>query len=186
MIIIEFKSYKGGDGKSTGAYAFSKVLKNAELVDLDHQKTITRAAELTKSKMPVEAHVAKGKYLIFDTPPYRQDNGLDVSEKADYIIIPAKATYNSLLSMEELYNDLVKKKLLKKAWLFFNEVRKPVDTTHKEVIDLFKQNFKGLKIAETCWSNLKSFKEILRKPLDKKAWEQVNQLIEELKIIKRV
>lgn len=183
MIIIEFKSYKGGEGKSTAAYAFKKVLNDAQLVDLDYQKTITRAAEITDDDMPVNPEEATGKYLIFDTPPYRQDIGLQVSEKANFIIIPAKATYNSLLSLESLYKELVKKKLIKKTWLFFNEVRKPVDNTHKEVVSLFARNYPAIKIAKTQWSNLKGFKEILLKPLQGESLKQVKELLKEIEIL---
>jgi len=182
MITIEFKSYKGGDGKSTAAFAFWQVLENSDLVDLDLQKTLTRACELTGKKRPINPEEARGDYLIFDTPPYRQAHGLDVSRKVDFIIVPAKSTYNSLLSFESLYGDLKKNYLLKKTWLFFNEVRKPIDKTHQEVADLFAKNFKGLQIAKTVWSNLKGFKEILLKGVEGKAKNQVKDLISELKI----
>ncbi len=183
MIIIEVKSYKGGEGKSTAVYAFYKALESAQIVDLDYQKTITRAAELTNSEAPVKEEEARGKYLIFDTPPYRQDIGLHISQKADYIIIPAKATYNSLLSLESLYGELLKKQLIKKSWLFFNEVRRPVDNTHKEVTALFRKNYPGLNFARTEWSTLKAFKEILLNPIHGKALEQTKKLLKEIQIL---
>ncbi len=180
MIKILIRSSKGGTGKSTLTEAIRQVLE-ADVIDMDHQKTLTMASQLTNSYTPISSeNEATGKYLIYDTPPYNDEGLISLMENMDLIIIPSKIGYPDLLALHPTYEAVKKVKKIKNTILLFNDVRKPLTNEKKEIIDCFKETFPELKIAKTQLSRLDGFASIFRKPLEGKALEQTKFLLKEI------
>ena len=177
---ILIRSSKGGTGKSTLTESIRQVLE-ADVIDMDHQKTITMASQLTNSYTPLDnENEAKGKYLIYDTPPYNDEGILSLIENMDIIIIPSKIGYPDLLALHPTYEGVKKANKINNAILLFNDVRKPLTNEKKEIIDCFKETFPELKIAQTQISRLDSFASVFRKPLEDKALEQIQSFLKEI------
>lgn len=178
---IVISNSKGGSGKSTLAICLADVL-NGDLIDFDNQGTLTHAAKFTKRHAPLQdASKATKKHIIYDTPPYNAAQFLGVFESCDLILMPTKVSVPDLLATTAIINLLTKKKLLDKATLVFNEVRKPHNKTYKEVMQLFNQNY-TIKKANTELSNLIAYRRVFTEALPGKARNEVLQLTKELGI----
>ncbi len=69
--------------------------------------------------------------------------------------------------------------MLDKTILVFNEVRKPINNTHKEIVDLFKHSYPLIKIGNTQLSSLLGFNRVLAEPLSGKSLDQIKNFIKE-------
>ena len=189
MIKIGVIIGKGGAGKSTIVKAIEKRFKergsSVQIVDLDPQKTLTTIARIAGDDLPVEPRQATADIIIYDTPPYHDERMRSLISDLDHIIIPTKAGYPDLASATGIYKDLKARNAFKKAIILINEVRKPVDSTHKEIRDLLKKNYPRVKLANTELSNLKGFKNIFlnHKGSDyKKAMAQIDDFLKEINL----
>ena len=173
---------KGGSGKTTLTLGLADVLDDVKIVDLDPQKTITEGAKETGRHLPVSASNATGQHTIFDTPPYNSGELASLFPIVDLILIPAKLSWNDLLSTRSVIEVLKKNKVTKKAWLVFNEVRRPDTKTQAQARAHFKSNFPHLRIANTELGFLSAFRRLLLEPAKGKAVVQLKALIQELGI----
>lgn len=181
MPTIVVANPKGGCGKSTIARSLADVL-NADIVDLDHQKTLTLSARIAGRKLPVSMHDITARYVVYDTPPYHDETFKSLFQSADVIVIPVKSGYADLLATKSVYDDLKSLKMIDKAIIVFNEVRKPINKTHQEVVRDFRENYPLIRVANTQLSNLLGFKRVLAEELFGLACEQMHAFLKELNI----
>lgn len=173
---------KGGSGKSTLVLSLTDVLKDVQIVDCDSQGTITVGAKLTGRNKPIKAEEATAKYIIYDTPPYHNEDLRSLFKTADLVLVPVKLGYADLLATKAVVDDLRGLDIASKVIIIFNEVRKPYTNTYKEVSRLFKKNYKDVRIAKAELSNLLAYRRILRESLKGKAKREVENLIKELNL----
>lgn len=173
---------KGGCGKTLLAFALADAL-DAEIVELDLQATIAESYKLTKRHRPIDPKNAKGKYLIFDTPPYNTQRSKDLMREADIILMPCKVSMPDLIALKSIVKDLQDLRVEKKATIVFNEVRKPHNNTYKKVKGYFDHMYKGIKRADTELGNLVAFRDIMERPIHGKAKKQIISLLKELNIV---
>ena len=181
MIRIVVSNTKGGVGKSTIARSIADVLKS-DVIDLDSQKTLTQSAIISGKKKPISPNEAKGKYLVYDTPPYRTGELRDILAIADYLLVPVKSGFGDLLATQTLIKEAKTRSNITRIGIFFNDVRKPVDNLHKEIKEHFRTNYKDL-LLDTEISQLSSFRNVLNGDLTNKAKGQIEDLLKEIGII---
>ena len=182
MKTIVVTNIKGGSGKTTLVRALEEVLEKAEVVDLDNQKTLTFAAQLTGRRPPIEAEKAKGHYVIYDTPPYRMESLRSLLKHADLILIPVKLSYSDLMASKAIFEETEKLNVFPKACFVFNEVKRPLNKTDRELRALFAENYPSIKCAKNFFSHLLGFRRILAEPLRGKALEETKLLVQELNL----
>ena len=170
---------KGGTGKSMITASLRDALGDAQIVDLDPQRTISISAEESGRPLPIDPKQASAKYLIYDTPPYHDESIKSQLKSFDQIVIPVKSGLSDLIALKAIYDDVVDAKMTKKTMLVFNEVRKPINNTHKEIVELFKHSYPLLRVANTQLSTLLAFNRVLAEPLNGKALIQIKSLIKE-------
>ena len=181
MIRIVLANTKGGVGKSTISRSISDFLEG-DIIDMDSQKTITQSAMISGKKKPVTPSQAKGKFLVYDTAPYRSGALKEVLSIADYLLVPVKSGFGDLLATKTLIREALEAKNIIKIGIFFNDVRKPVDNLHKEIRSHFIGNYKEL-VLKTEISQLSAFRNVLNENLSAKAEKQIKSLLTEMKII---
>ncbi len=179
MIKILVISSKGGTGKSMLSAALRDALGDAQIVDLDPQRTLTISAQESGRPLPIDPSQASARYLIYDTPPYHDDSIKVQIKSFDQIVIPVKSGLSDLIALKGIYDDIEDAKMFDKAILVFNEVRKPINNTHKEIVNLFKHSYPLIKIANTQLSSLLGFNRVLAEPLSGKSLEQIKEFIKE-------
>ena len=167
---------KGGVGKSTLVECFRQYLGNAEVVDLDPQRTLSIALEMLGTPLSPP----KKDYRLYDTPPYNDESLRPIMAKVDHIIIPSKLGYPDLIALRTIYDSLIATKTIDKAILVFNEVRKPLTTEEKKIIECYSANYKNLRQAKTLLSRLDGFLRVFRTPLKGKSLEQIKALVNEI------
>ena len=189
---IAFFILKGGSGKTTGTLTFADALKglgnSVNIVELDVQGTIATASQYGARHKPIELNKAKSQYIILDLPPYNNASVHSIIKSVDLIIIPVKVSQSDLLAARQTAELLDTLGVSSKAWLVFNEVRKPHSNNYKKVKKYFltnfdKGHFKGAKIATTELSNLVSYRGILEEQVSGKALKEIKKLLEELRLI---
>lgn len=173
---------KGGCGKTTVTLSLTDVLEDARVVDLDNQQTLTISSELTGRHVPVKIGFTDCKYLIIDTPPYEDLSVRSILSTADLIVIPALIGYPDLLGTQKLADYIIENKLQNKTFVVFNKVRKPYNRSYHEVKGFWKQNYPKLKVAKQELSQLRGYQDVLAKPINGKALEEIKSLIKEMKI----
>ena len=173
---------KGGVGKSTIAECLRQAFGDAQVVDLDHQQTLTILATLNDKPLPIKAEEATAKYIIYDTPPYNDIEIRNLMRILDRIIIPIKGGPPDLAAFPSVYESLKKTGSFDKTLVVFNEVRKPLTNVHKKVVEIFSKNFPKVKIAKTHLSNLNDFKTALFGELEGEGLSQIQSLVRELDI----
>ena len=122
MKTITLINNKGGSGKTTTAsllaYAIYSVGQKVQLIDLDEQKTATqmiRSLKIENSDNP--------NYIIYDTPPDIAHPRIPLAiEKADLLIIPAKASPIDMWTSAKTFDLIRSKYPQKKVRLLFSEV----------------------------------------------------------------
>ena len=169
---------KGGTGKTTFTECLRQILDKTQVIDLDHQKTLTFALEMAGHTMTVE----KPQYIIYDTPPYNSENLRALMDEVDHIIIPTKLGYPDMIATKTIYDGLISAKALQKAILVFNEVRKPLTLEEKEIIKCYQNNYPKLRFANMLVSKLENFRKVFRTPLTGQALEQIKSLVDEFLI----
>ena len=102
---------------------------------------------------------------------------------ADLILIPCKVKYPDLVSVRSIAEILRRLKITKKAWIVFNDIRKPHNKTYKEIKALFDQNYQDLKKAKSELTCLVGFTRVFTDPLKGQALSEIKSLIKELSII---
>ena len=182
MMQIVITNTKGGCGKSTLTLSLADLL-DADIIDHDIQGTIRVSSSFTNRHRPVVYEQVSKKFVLHDTPPYNVEGLRSVIQEADLILIPCKLKYPDLLALRPLASDIKRLKITSKAYIVFNEVRKPYSNTYKELKQLYKDNYPEIKQANTELSNLISFGRVLAEPLQGKALVQVKNLIKELSIL---
>jgi len=180
MFKILVVASKGGTGKSMLTASLRDALKDAQVVDLDPQKTLTISASEGGRPKPIDPAKATSKFIIYDTPPYHDESIRSMMKSFDAIIIPMKSGISDLIALKSIYDDLIDTKTIQKSLLVFNEVRKPINNTHKEIVELFKESYPGLRIAKTQLSTLLGFNRVLAEPLNGKALQQIQDLVAEI------
>lgn len=190
---ISVVNWKGGVGKSTIALSLLDVLKakgfDASIVEHDIQRMVGRASDLGARHQPVAWEKANTEYVIHDLPPYNTDTLLAVLRVSNHIIVPLKVSDNDKLCTVDLINYLIENRLIQRATIVFNEVRKPYTLVYKDVKRSLQNNFSDVKIAGTELSDLRGvggFKTILRSSLKGKARDQILALAKELGILRNI
>ena len=173
---------KGGGGKSTISECLRQALVDAQVIDMDHQQTLTILAKINNKPLPVNTSDVTLKYVIYDTPPYNDEEIRDLMKIVDKIIIPIKGGPPDLAAFPSVYESLKNTDSFKKTFIVFNEVRKPISNMHKKMVNIFSKNFPKVKITNTNLSNLNSFKEALYGDLKGDALDQIKRLIKEIYI----
>ena len=172
---------KGGCGKSTLALALAKYL-SADIVDLDEQGTLRVAASFSGEYVPVDECKATKKVVIYDTPPYNSSEFLMLCREAELILIPSKVKYPDLLALKGMVDIVRLAEAQEKAWIVFNEVRKPHSKTYREIKEIFSKNYKDIRRAKTELSNLVGFTKVFTEDLKGQALEEIKKLVKELKV----
>jgi len=183
MYQIIIANIKGGCGKSTLALALADILKG-QIIDLDPQGTIKNASLFTGRHIPLKAaREATSSYLIYDTPPYHNEELLARFSVASHVLIPCKVSIPDLLACSAVIKDLRRIDKLTSAWLIFNEVRRPYSKIYHEVKALFKKNFDDVQMAKNELSNLVGYKRLLTHPISGKAKQEIGCLVSEIGLI---
>lgn len=183
MFKIVVYSPKGGDGKSTLVPSLADVLKEVQVVDLDPQQTLSNASKITGRHVPIGSSEVSAKFVVYDTPPYRDIKLRDTLRHADLIILPTMIGYSNLIALSNALDELKKIKALDKSVVVFNKVKRPYNRAYHDIKGFFKQNYPLLKVAQQELGQLKSYQEVLVKPLEGKALKEMLSLVEELGII---
>jgi cellulose biosynthesis protein BcsQ len=170
---------KGGCGKSTLVLSLAQIL-DADIVDMDPQRTLTHAAKVTGKCLPIKLSEATRRYVICDTPPHSEDSLYELIKSADFVLVPVLIGYPDLLATKTIVNKIKSYNAEKKSCIVYSKVRNPPNRAHKDIKALFSKAFPTIKIAKTELSELKSFQEVLAKNLEGKAKEQVRALADEL------
>ena len=178
---------KGGCGKTTICLSLADAIEKrgdtVKVVDLDNQKTLTMAAEITKRHVPVPINSSRSaKYFIVDTPPYEDLSLKNILETGDIIVIPCLVGYPDLFGCKSIYDYLLKKGIVKKACILFNKVRKPHNKSYSDIRTFFRKNYPKIKIAKTELTLLRGYQDVLAKPLQGKALDEINAFLEELNV----
>ena len=173
---------KGGTGKSTLTMALADIIKDVQIIDTDIQGTIKTSSKFTNRHVPIEPEKISSEFVIYDTPPYHSEELRSLLREADLVIIPTKIAYPDLLAIKGVIDDLRDLKMTDKAIIVFNEIRKPHNKTYHEIKELFNNNYKDIKKAETELSNLVSFQRILSEQLYGQAEKEVKSLATELNL----
>lgn len=169
---------KGGVGKTTLVEALRQALKKVEIIDLDHQKTITSALEMAGVALKNPGAV----YKIIDTPPYNDQAMSRLIAESHHILIPIKLGYQDIIALRAVYKRLKSAKAFAKTCVVINEVRQPLSNESKEVIECLRDNYPAMRIANTMLSKLDDFVRMFRQPLANKGLQQITTLIDELGI----
>lgn len=172
---------KGGCGKSTLAVALAEVL-GAEIVDLDNQKTITTASELTGRHKPVKMGEEGGGHVVFDTPPYRDVTLKGLMDSADVILIPMLVGYPDLLATKAIVKDIIAKKMANKTTIVLSKVRKPLNKSYFEIKKFIQKNYSHIDISSVEIPETRGFQDVLARDLGTKEKQVIKELIKELKI----
>ena len=189
---IVFFILKGGSGKTTCTLTFADILKglgsSVDIIELDVQGTIATAAQYGGRHKPIDLKDATSEFLIFDLPPYNNVSVHKIIKTADIVIIPVKVSQSDLLAARQTIDLLEKLGVANKACIVFNEVRKPHSNNYKKVKNYFLKNiekgyFKGARIVGVELSNLVAYRGILEEEIKGKAFQEVTNLLTELKII---
>lgn len=180
MPTIAIISPKGGTGKSTLAESLRQALTPSELVDFDHQQTITILAALNGKPEPVTHEQASAKNVIYDTPPYNDERNIALMKEADFVIVPIKGGPSDIAAFPMVYKNINTAKAWRKTYVVFNEVRLPETKLHRKMRQIFEKNFPKVRIAKTSLSNLIAFKEVLMGRLRGEAAKQIELLKEEI------
>lgn len=175
---------KGGVGKSTLVASLADVLE-ADIVDTDHQATLTKAAKLGNRHIPVPMGKVTKPHVIIDTPPYNEEGNVELMRVSDVVLIPTKASLPDLIATGAVMDIVERFGFQKKCLLVFNEVRRPYNNTYKECLRLFEKNYK-IRRARTELSNLVAYRRVLAEPLKGKAREEIENLVAEINSIFRL
>lgn len=178
---IVVSNSKGGCGKSTLVASLADVLRG-QIVDHDNQGTIRVSAQFTNRHVPVGQEDAHGELILHDTPPYNDGTLKALLTVATIVIIPAKVAIPDLLAISGIVEHLRSLKMTDKAVVVFNEVRKPHNNTYKRVKSFFDKNYQDIRRADTELSNLVSFRNVLEKPLEGRALDEIVSLAKELEL----
>ncbi len=173
---------KGGCGKSTLVLSLADVLNDVQIVDTDLQGTIKSSSNFTGRHVPISEEEAKAKYIIYDTPPYHNEEYGSLFKSADIVLIPTKLGFADLLAIKGVVDDLRSLNMQEKGVVIFNEIRKPYSRTYHEIKELFFSNYKDIKKAKTELSNLLGYRRILSEEIVGKAKKEIIELVKELDI----
>ena len=173
---------KGGVGKSTIAECLRQVYKDAQIVDMDHQQTLTILATINQKPLPVKENLVTARYIIYDTPPYNDEQIRGLIRHVDKVIVPIKGGPPDLAAFPSIYESLKQTQSYEKTLVVCNEVRKPITNMHKQLMDVFNKNFPKVKVAQTYLSNLNQFKKALLATLAGEALRQIEDLKKEINI----
>ena len=121
-----------------------------------------------------------------DTPPYNFDGLKTLLAEADLVLIPSKLQYADLLALRGVYDHLKDLKVLKKALLIYNEVRKPYNKNYYELKKLYDQNYPDLKKSPVELSQLVAYSKSLAEPIKGKALNEILALVDYLKVPKNI
>lgn len=180
---------KGGVGKTTLVMALTDLL-DAQIVEHDLQATIAKCSQIIsgstngkeKRHMPVSIQDVTSKHVIHDTPPYNSDDNTGLFKSADLILIPVKLSEGDLVACKGVIDVLRGLGATDKAFIIFNEVRKPKTSIYTRVKGYFDKSYKDIRRARTELSNLVGFRSIMSAPVYGKAKREITDLIKELKI----
>lgn len=178
MIEVLVLNTKGGCGKSTLVTCLADILE-ADIIDLDPQKTITNSSVFTKRHVPVEKSTGK-KYLVYDTSPYRDMSTMSLLKSADYILMPSLLGYPDLLATKTTYDMVKSAKKNNNAWIIFNKIRKNSD--YDPLKNFFFKNFEGANFAQTELPAIKAFQGVLVRPLKGRGRKIIENLLLEIGI----
>lgn len=195
MKVILVINYKGGVGKSTIAvnlaHAFKAELKTY-LMDMDSQNSLSlinwdgiEKMDLTQfSKLDQKEE----GLIVVDTPPYLMDNFDTVLSKADFIIIPTKASFFDIASCKHTVSRVLRvmnnnKKM--KAGILLNMTKSSTSLTSdsEDVLRSF-----GIPLMNTKLSDRVSFirsvglQNGIYSTGDAKAEKEFNALVKEILI----
>lgn len=170
---------KGGSGKSTLAIALADVL-DAQIVDLDHQGSLTTAASITQRHTPVSLHQASAPYLIYDTPPYLSEELPGFIKKADYILIPTRVGVYDLLALKGIVDMVRRANKTAQCLVVFNGLRKPPTKTFLKTKQFFASNYKDIPRAHTELSYLMAYHTLAERPIWGKAKKEIQNLLKEI------
>lgn len=173
---------KGGVGKSTITECLRQVYEDAQIIDMDHQQTLTVLATINKKPLPVQEKDAKAKYILYDTPPYNDEEIRGLIKIVDKVVIPIKGGPPDLAAFPTIYQSLEETNAFGKTLVVFNEVRKPITNVHKNLKKIFYRNFPKVKIAKTNLSNLNDFKSALFSKLEGEGLKQIKDLVKEINL----
>ncbi len=184
MVKIVVTNLKGGVGKSTLSSALADVLEGAQLVDLDHQGSITIAHAFTGRHRPVTAEEVTGRNVIFDTPPYLSERLPNLLRDADHVIIPTAVGQYDLLALKGVVDRIRKAGVVDKTWIVFNKVPGRSTKTLTRTKEFFIKNYKDIKKADQHLSYLAGFHTIAERPVWGKAKKEILSLCKEIGLIK--
>ena len=176
---------KGGVGKSTLAFSLHDRLPNSMIVDKDPQGTALTLAEVSEKELTISGEEPKGgfDYCIIDTPPYLTANSKNEFEGVDLILIPCKVKLPDAFAIKDTVRKIEKYGLEDKPVIVLNEVKKPHSKTYHEVKKIITDLYPQMNIAPTELSLLVSFERVFVDPLEGTALEQIDQLIQDVKLL---
>ena len=119
MITLAILSQKGGVGKSTLAINLAVASEHAGnetlIIDTDPQASVSAWADIRdaeKGPVVMSAHASRLKhtleqvaeaepdFVIIDTAPHAQNDAVQASANADFVLIPAEPTFLSLSAIQ--------------------------------------------------------------------------------------
>ncbi len=158
------------------------VLDDSQVIDLDHQGSLTNTSKVTGRHTPISLKEANGKYLIYDTPPYLSEELPGILEEADVIIIPTRIGYFELVGLKGIVDRVRQAKAEKKTYIVFNAVPARATKSLLEARSYFMNNYKDLNKAKTELRSYDGFTTIAKRAVFAHAKNQIKELIAELKI----
>ena len=170
---------KGGVGKTTVALALADVL-DAQIIDLDPQKSITNASAITGRHMPVDFNQVTAKHLIIDTPPYRMKESKGLLKMADIILIPVKVSVLDLQAAASIVEDIRSLKFQKKGRFVINEAPATKGKMWRECKSFFQSNYPDIALCQEQFRNYNAFRFVASEPLSNPALAQAQRLAREI------
>ena len=176
MVLI---NSKGGVGKSTLTLAIAEVLQ-AQIVDFDGHKTITSAGKLTGLHKPIGEEEASARYIVYDTPSYKDVALKGLLQTADYIVVPSLISYPDLIGVKSIIDEIRCLKLKDKTTILFNKVKAPTSSNYKIVKNFFIKNYGDIRFSNVEIPDNTDFQDILAKGLRAKSKGVIKSFLEEL------
>ena len=173
---------KGGVGKSTISVALADILPNSQLIDLDHQGSLSIAYEFTGRHKPIDIKEASGDYLIFDTPPYLSEKLPEMLKDSNLVVIPTAIGQYDLLALKGIVDRVRKANAVAKTWIVFNRVPARSTKTLERTKQFFIDNYKDIKKAKQHLSFLTAYHTLPEKPIWGKARKEITALAKEMGI----
>lgn len=180
---------KGGVGKTTLTIALAKIFnldkKTVAIVDNDQQGSVIQFADIYKelgiNVYPIlnenEILQLKEDIVLIDTPPYLLDELNSLSNLADLIIVPTKASILDLLAISRTVDIIKEEKMEDRAVILFNMIDKKLILNEEIKKQLEKLD---IPVLDNYLTESVEYKNIILDDFKYKSKRQITKVVKEI------